>query len=289
MKAITNIIFLFAIILAFTNCSGDDDLNMRGAIGEPQSDEQNTGDANDPNDTSNDSESGIVAEFDDTYAGIAGLPKGVEEYYDGDLIHREQYYYNPDGNLQKVLTHYQGGSGEDNYIYDSDGKLIKQGNAGLNYTFKWANGRITEADIDNPGAFGYGRAKIYYTYDAQSKIIEKNERYLDYDSEWKALYTYFGDGNLKSIEYYYQEGNGKFILYQVNNFTGYTDAINLFLEVWIIPGQSVQHNFPISKQITSTTEYGSETIYETYEYEYDAEGRVIAKTFGTTKLVYAYY
>ena len=247
MKAITNIIFLFAIILAFTNCSGDDDLNMRGAIGEPQSDEQNTGDANDPNDTSNDSESGIVAEFDDTYAGIAGLPKGVEEYYDGDLIHREQYYYNPDGNLQKVLTHYQGGSNEDNYIYDSDGKLIKQGNPGWNYTFKWANGRITEADIDNP--VWYGKGKINYFYNEKGLVHASKVHFSSWGFAWENHYNYHEDGNLKSIENYGYNERNQFILSSVTDFNDYTETENLFFEVTIIPGQRIQQFFPASKEV----------------------------------------
>ena len=281
MKIKITPIVLLTVFLFLVSCSGDDDSphpiqSMDPEVGNeaPEMPDQ------DP---------GVIADFDEEVVGIHGFPKGIEEYHDGNLVRREQYYFTPDGKLDKVVYHLPDYSSEDNYFYDSEGRLINQKNDSWKYKFYWENGRIIKADIDNP--IWYGSGKIYYAYDDEGLLISAKSQWdAGSDGNFKTVYTYFENRNLKSIEHYADsEGNENYSPFQITRFNSYTDANNLFYEVTIIPGQIVQQHFPVSKETEYLTALYSEIHTETYEYEFDIEGRVIAKIFGGIKIVYLYY
>lgn len=218
-----------------------------------------------------------------------GFSQRIKKYQNDIEHYRAQYYYRSDGNLQIVEYSYpQSGSQifTNTYHYDTEGKLIKLDGHDV-YNFYWDKNRIVEADKYN--GMWYGRSKILYTYNPEGQIIQRTENNLDFGFSEKIIYSYFKDGNLKTIEQYgdYYE-SGVWILYFVTNFEGYNEDKNLFLELEIIPGQIAQHQFPSSmsyKHLTSS-DYD---IYETYQYKYDTEGRVIEKISGSNKVIYEYY
>ena len=279
MKSGSILVFLIMVSLILANCSDDNDIyEYETSEVEPQEDEPST------------------SENDDLDI-FSGFPEAIEEYQDGDLVHREYYYYNADGNLHKVkydiihgyeIIYGYDSETKDIYNYDNEGKLINfRSFDDLNINFHWDNGHIAEADVDTPGTFGYGRAKIYYTYDNKNRITESITHYQN-GQDLKTIYTYYEDGNVKSIEYYRNIEIGmNFEPFYSTTYDGYTEDQNLFFEVTIIPGQSIQQRFPTSVTTKHYDGSGPDT-YESYEYEYDAAGRVIARISGSNKVVYLY-
>lgn len=220
---------------------------------------------------------------------LPGFPKSIKKFQNGNLHYWAQYYYSPDGNLLKVNYTYPESGPEifaNTYHYNTEGKLMKLEGHDV-YNFHWNKNRIFEADKYN--GMWSGRSKIFYEYNPEGQLIQKTENNLDFSYSEKIIYSYFEDGNLKTIEQYgdYNE-SGVFKLYSVTNFDGYNEDENLFLEFEIIPGQIVQHQFPSSMNYKHLTESGYD-YNETYNYKYDTKGRVIEKIFGSNKIVYQYY
>ena len=265
--------------IAISNCSGDDDFIKSRFSLYPEVGNDSTDVYDDP---------GEVEDFDDDVVGIQGYAKGFEISQDGNPVYREQYYYDPVGKLLKVKYLHPGSSVDSDFYYDGEGKLINQGNDSWNYKFYWENGRIIKADVNNPA--WYGRGRVDYTYDDQGLLTTSKTQFENSDWYWSTNYTYFEDGNIKAIEEYSSDvEKEELILYQATSFNGYTEAKNPFYEVTIIPGQIVQKNFPFSKKTIYPESPDYETYHESYEYEYDTDGRVTAKIFGNTKVVYLYY
>lgn len=267
MKTIHLHIFFLTVSLFFLSCSSDNEIFDSKIVNEDSQEK--------------DQPNGAVV--------IPGLPQSIKKYQDGNLYYRAQYYYRPDGKLLKVNYSHPEASSEiftDTYHYNTEGKLISM-EGHDDYNFYWDKNRIVEADKYN--AMWYGRSKIYYEYNPKGQLIQRTENYLDFLFQEKTIYTYFENGNLKTIEQFgdYND-SGQFTLYSVTNFEGYIEDKNLFLELEIIPGQIVQHQFPSSMNYKHLTETGYERE-ETYTYKYDADGRVIEKIFGSNKVVYQYY
>ena len=265
MKSSITFTLLCITALILTNCSDDNEI----IVSEDQQE-----------DTTNAS---------DNHTDIfAGLPKSIEEYWDGSLINRETYYYTSEGNLHSVKYLFGYYETEDKYYYDGNGNLIKfEQVEGSEYTFNWENGRITEADVSSRGS--NGKSKIYYTYNSQG-LLTASILYLFNQNEpaEKTVYTYFEDGNLRSMEQYISiEGSAYFELFCAITFDGYTQDPNLFFEFTIIPGKSVQHHFPTATKIKYPNDPDLDR-YESYKYQYDSEGRVAARIAGNTKVVYVY-
>ena len=278
-KIIFTLILAVSIILA--NCSSDDDFSPPVEPVDPE-----VGNGSPQN---QDMAPGELANFDDDVIGIPGYPKGIEVLSGGIPAYRIQYFYNPDGKLLKFRTLNTGNSFETDYYYDNDGKLISLGDGYMKQNFYWENGRISYAFIDNPEWYGQ-RKRIDYTYDDQGLLTTSKTQFEDSDWHWSTNYTYFEDGNIKSIEKYsFDSERQELILTSSTSFNGYIEAKNLFHEVTIIPGQSVQQNFPTGKKIVHSESSEIDTYEESYVYKYDTHGRVTAKIFGGTKVVYLYY
>ena len=219
---------------------------------------------------------------------LPGYPRSIKKYQNGELHYWAQYYYRPDGNLFKVKYKYTKSNSEiftDTYHYNSEGKLVKVDGHDV-YDFHWDNNRIVEADKYN--SMWHGRSKIFYEYNPEGQLIQKTENHLDFFYSEKIIYSYFEDGNLKTIAEFGSNESGILTQFFVTNFDGYNQDKNLFLELEIIPGQIVQHQFPSSMSFKHLTATGYD-ISETYEYKYDTQGRVIEKISGRNKVVYDYY
>ncbi|MCM8568583.1 hypothetical protein NE848_04285 [Gramella jeungdoensis] len=273
MKTIITFILLLAVSLNLTGCSSDDEILVPVIAKEDSQDDD------------------VPAEPLPNFEAveIPGFPKSIHYYFNGNLYYWLKYYYRSDGNLLKVNYGHPEHSSEiftDTYHYNTEGKLIKLEGHDV-YNFHWDEDRIVGADKYN--ALWFGRSKIFYEYNSEGQIIQKTENNLDFFEREKIIYTYFEDGNLMKIEQYgdYHE-SGVFTLYFVTSFVGYKDDSNEFLEFVIIPGQRVQRHFPASMEFKHLTESGYDR-YETYRYNYDAEGRVVEKIFGDYKVVYEYY
>ncbi len=273
MKTIQSQLLFLTVSLIFISCSSDNEiLDLETVIKIPQD-----------NDIPMESSPEIGA------VEIQGAPKSLKKYQNGNLYYWAQYYYRFDGNLIKVnYSHPEAGPEiyTDTYQYNTEGKLTKLIGHDV-YNFYWEKDRIIEADKYN--GMWNGRSKISYTYNPEGQLIQKTENNLDFSYHEKTIYSYFKDGNLKTIEQFgdYNQ-SGVFELYFITNFEGYTGDENLFLELEIIPGQIVQHLFPSFMNFKHLTESGYD-ISETYNYKYDTEGRVIEKIFGSSKVVYQYY
>lgn len=220
---------------------------------------------------------------------LPGFPKSIKKYQNGRLHFWVKYYYRADGNLLNVHYSYPQSSYEiftDTYHYNTEGKMVKL-DGHDSYTFYWHEQQIVEADRYN--AMWTGRSKIFYEYNTEGQLIQKTEKNLDFFEREKTIYTYLEDGNLKTIEQFgdYTQ-SGVYELYFVTNFDGYKGDKNLFLEFTIIPGQTVQHQFPSSMNFKHLTELGDDRN-ENYNYKYDSEGRVVEKIYGSNKVVYQYY
>ena len=273
MKTIITHFLFLTVSLLFINCSSDNE------IFDPDTVTPNSQDRDIPTELLHDN--GAIE--------IPGFPKNIKKYENGNLYYWAQYYYRPDGNLLKVNYSYPESSAEifaDIYHYNTEGKLIKLDGHNV-YNFNWDKERIVEADRYN--RMWSGRSKILYEYNAKGQLIQKTENNLDFFYSEKIIYSYFEDGNLKTIEQYGDDsGSEVFKLYFVTNFEGYNEDRNLFLELEIIPGHIVQHQFPSSMIYKHLTETGYDRE-ETYTYAYDTKGRVIEKIFGSNKVVYQYY
>lgn len=273
MKTIVKHFLFLTVSLIFINCSIDNEIIEPDAL------------------TPNSEDSDIPMELlsDNGALEIPGFPMNIKKYQNGDLYYWAHYSYRPDGNLLKVSYSHKGSSSEiftNTYHYDTQGKLIKLDGHDV-YNFYWDDERIVEADRYN--GMWSGRSKIFYGYNTKGQLIQKLENNLDFLYSEKIIYTYFEDGNLKTIEQYADDSeSGVIKLYSVTTFEGYNADRNLFLELEIIPGQSVQHQFPTAMDFKHHTD-SSYNISETYEYKYDSEGRVIEKIFGNNKVVYQYY
>lgn len=273
MKTIIFFFLLLAVSLIFTSCSGDDEILIPLPVNENLQDEDQP-----------------VPPLPDVEAvGIPGFPKTIEYYYYDELTYWVQYYYSPDGKLLKVNYSYPDYSSEiltETYHYNDEGRIT--GLEGENvYTFHWENDRIVGADKYN--AMWSGSSKIFYKYNSQGRIIEKAENNLDFLYSEKTLYTYFDEGNLESVEQYGDYyGDGEFTRYYLTTYPAYTENVNLFYELVIIPGQNVQQQFPASMILKSFTEVGYDR-QEIYRYKYDAQKRVVEKAFEGTKVIYQYY
>lgn len=260
------------VSIFFTSCSSEDESLDFKIIKENQQDE------NIPVESPN---SGPVE--------IPGFPKRIKKYQNDSLKYWAQYFYKSDGNLLKINYSYPESGTErftDSYLYNSEGKLIKL-NGHDEYTFYWDNDRIVAADKYN--GMWYGNSKIFYDYNSKGQLIQKTENNIDFSFSDRTIYSYFEDGNIKTIEQYGDSnGSGDFTLYLVTSFDNYKGDRNLFLEFTIIPGHSVQNQFPGSMSFKHLISSGYDS-YETYEYVYDSEGRVVEKLYGKNKIVYEYY
>jgi hypothetical protein len=265
----TNYLFLIAFLIIIS-CSTD------GEIHEALNDAQ---DRNLPDEPF----------FDEKIIELKGLPKRIQKYENGNLHYRAQYFYRPDGALQRVEYSYPKSGSEiftNTYYYDTEGKLIKLDGHDV-YKFHWDKERIVE--VDGYNGMWSGRSKISFTYNAKGQIIQRLDYNLDFFDRGKTIYSYFNDGNLKTIEQYGGTNeNGAWILHFITNFDGYNQDKNLFLELEIIPGRNAQHQFPTSMSFKHITATGYD-IEETYTYKYDSEGRVIQKISGSNKIIYQYY
>ncbi|TVZ59725.1 hypothetical protein NA63_2261 [Flavobacteriaceae bacterium MAR_2010_105] len=221
---------------------------------------------------------------------IAGLPKMLKKISDGNLIFWAQYYYRPDGQLLKMKYRYINPESTtiyaDTYHYDSDGRLIKL-DGHDSYDFYWDQGRIVKAHRYN--GMWYGNSDIFYEYNNEGLPIEKLEINTDFNFKEKLHYTYFENGDLKSIvQYGDYDGSGVFINYMETNYTRYNGDINLFPELQIIPGKNGQKHFPSTMELIYTVATGYD-LHETYTYKHDTFGRVIQKQSGSNKILYEYY
>lgn len=278
MKTILTRHLFLAVCLIFINCSSDDEiLSPRPVIPD-----------------STDSQDIPVEPLpDDTALIIPGLPKIIKKYENDKLYYWAQYFYSADGNILKIKYRHPASGSEiftEIYKYDSDGKMIAL-ERGDTYYFYWEQDRIVAAETYN--AVWYGKIKISYEYNTRGQIIQKIENYTDISAftNNKTIYSYFEDGNLKTIQYYWQEDkNTAYQYYAVRSFEGYNGNINLFLETEfeIIPGQNAQLQFPAHMKSENFNDPAS-IISENYEYKYDNEGRVIEKKFNNKRVVYQYY
>lgn len=273
MKTNIQRILLLAVFSLFMSCSSDDEIPGPGSVYSDPPDSPGTYVPVEP----------IP---DSTALEMVGFPKVMKKYQDGKLYEWTQYFYRPDGKILKINYNYpQDGPDLTTHIYqyDDDGKLIGFDNY---YKFYWDQEHIVKAELNDGWS---GRIKIYYEYNTEGQIIQKIEDYIDYSFSQKSIYSYFGDGNLKTIEDYWQEDeNDEYKLYLVTTFEGYNESSNMFLEIVIIPGKIVQYHFPASMKFENVTD-SNYNSFETYNYQYDSEGRVIEKTFGDNRFVYEYY
>ena len=218
-----------------------------------------------------------------------GYPKMIKKFENGILSYWAQYYYKPDGNLLKVNYSYPSSTSEifsNVYQYNDEGKIVKMVGWDV-FDYYWENGRIIKVEAYN-GAW-YGRYDIFYNYNDLGQINQKLEVYYGTTptSSQKFNYTYFNDGNLKSIEGYWDgNGSGIYQSYSETYFTGYIETRNLFLDLEIIPGQSELNQFPNSREFR----FGNESFTRiNYIYKFDTLGRVIEQRNGNNRLVYEYY
>ena len=220
---------------------------------------------------------------------LTGFPKTIKKFENGILKYWAQYYYRPDGNLIKVNYGYDYPKSESDeltnaYQYDSEGKMVKYFGNNNEYNFYWDNGRIIWADVYN--LLWPVENNIFYEYNDQGQIIQKKENHdvtdTGYSHSTFTKYSYYENGNLKLIEYYsWNRELGAYGWTGITTFDGYNKDENLFFEEEIIPGQHVQHQFPTSK---TKGDY-----METYYYEYDTNGKVMAKAYANNKVTYDYY
>ena len=274
MKTIINYLVCLAGSLIFMNCSGDD--GVSGTVI--------------PNPNSEDIDLPVQeTPVNENAIEIKGFPRFIKKYQYGSLEYWAQYYYNTDGNVIQVIYGYSendGGTHSDTYEYNDEGKLINLHGYDV-YHFYWDNERIVAADKYNSMWFGHSR--ILYEYNTEGHLIQKTENYLDFQFSDRTTYSYFEDGNLKTIEQSYKDvDTDDFEAAFVTTINGYTEDQNLFPELTIIPGQRVQFQFPTSIDFKHVLSSDSDRL-ENYRYEYDAEGRVIEKISGYSKVIYQYY
>ncbi|MFC4722177.1 hypothetical protein ACFO5O_07585 [Geojedonia litorea] len=280
MKAVSKLFFSLSISLILTNCSKDD---LPSEIETPNVQDNNTSISVTPQ-TPMESLASIGA------VAITGYPKKIIKFSNGRIDSWAHYYFRSDGNLLKVNYGYSSTSSifSNYYYYDNEGKIVRL-EGWDEFDFYWENGRIIM--VKGYNAAWHGRYDMFYDYNDQGQVIQKLVKYHDTTpiSLQKLNFTYFIDGNLKSIEDYgdYNE-SGVFELYTTTNFDNYITSRNLFMDLEIIPGQSELHQFPGSKEFKHFTSSGYD-FYETYVYKYDSSGRVIERTNGNTKIVYEYY
>ncbi|GLU44583.1 hypothetical protein [Allomuricauda sp. NBRC 101325] len=280
MKTIATIFVSLVVSITFINCSSDDP-DQSLIINEQNSkdnDQPVTGEMP-PHSTPE----GTVA--------LKGFPKSVQYYYIGILQRWEQYYFRSDGKLLMVHTGYPGSGSEiitDIYQYNENNQLT--GLDGYDeYSFQWENNIIVGASTNNVA--WHGRIEFKYEYNTDGQIIQQTFDYLDTTppSSGKITYTYFDDGNLKTMEHYWRDDlSENYSLSNITQFDGYKGDNNLFFELTIIPGQSAQLQFPSTSDYKQLTSSGYDR-HETYQYVYDIVGRVVEKLFGDDKVVYQYY
>ena len=275
MKTFKNLFLSLSVSLFITSCSSDNE-SFQSVTEIPKPEEIFT-----PMESL--TEIGAVA--------ILGYPKTIKKFNNGILSYWAQYYFRPDGNILKVNYGHSSSTSEifsNVYHYDAEGKLVKLVDWDV-FDFYWDNGKIIKVEAYN-GAW-YGRYDLFYDYNDQGQIIQKLIVYYGTTpvSTQKLSYTYFNNGNIKSIEDYGDyNGTGVFELYSITNFSDYIEPRNLFLELEIIPGQSELNQFPGVMSIEYQQQTGFD-FYSTYNYKYDTYGRVIEQLYGNNKIVYDYY
>ncbi|TRZ42389.1 hypothetical protein D3A96_12065 [Robertkochia marina] len=279
-----------ALILSIVlcNCSiQDDDILANGQDQYPgdqwEYDEYPTG-GEEPSDSVPDQDS-----TDNNYPELKGYPKHLKQYQNGILEFEAIYYFRADGQIAKIKYGYpnaSSGTFTDEFHYDAAGRLVKLEGWDV-YNFYWTNGQITKASLYN--AAWYGTINIYYEYNDKGQITARTDDYVDASFMSKYTYSYYEDGNLKTIEEHGKINNsGEMMKLTSKSFEGYTEYQNSFLEFVIIPGKIVQEHFPL-KMEHKNFQSPSTDYSENYQYTYDTEGKVIAKETTGQKVVYEYY
>ena len=280
MRTIIPFILILAFPSLFISCASDDEFPGRPENFNPVTDDYQP---------TNPGETLVDPKPPSGAYDLPGFPKTLKKYENGNLNFWANYYYSPDGNLMQVNYGYGNTSNEifsNIYHYSGEGKLRKLEGHDV-YDYYWEKDQIVEADRYN--GMWSGRSKIYFQYNNEGQIVQRLEINIDFNYSEKIIYTYFEDGNLKSIEQYGDNNNsGRFIKYFVTTYSGYTKNKNLFIELEIIPGLAMLQDFPTAMDFKHLTETGYNQN-ETYEYKFDAEGRVIQRKFGNNKIDYQYY
>ena len=164
---------------------------------------------------------GILFQKNYEYDEYNRLSKRHVIYVDADYSrqHTEEYYYNKDGNVERIVRGIRNECGLE-YTYDSFGRLstqVKKGSSFLTTQYEYANlntyfstiitktttnGEITSYGYDNVGniesiTLPTGE-KITYTYDNTSQLIREDNEPLGVSYK----YNYDSAGNLTSVEEY---------------------------------------------------------------------------------------
>lgn len=220
-----------------------------------------------------------------------GLPTQVVTSNGGDIPYActNDYTYDANGNLIKMVFTNDYYTATTNYTYDANGNLIKMVDASsdgddyiCDYTYD-ANGNLIKMVETYYDDF---TSTISYIYDANGNLIKSVQSDSDNDT-YTTEYTYDTNGNLikesggntSSTEYTY-DANGNLIQKAKNNsFLGSTTTYNydingnLFKEVYIYNGNTYtteyiyDANGSLIKEVYTTSNGYSETTQFEYEYK----------------------
>lgn len=225
---------------------------------------------------------------------LFGMAKGYS-IGAGSWGYKREYQYNVDGKLSKILWERNTPShlaGTYTYEYDASGNLVRMVESDFTETYyTWENGRIVKEE-----SFKDGIVKKYtlYGYDQAGNIGEAAVHYRQPDGALKLsllmVYLHRQDGNIyKQLTYSPMEGSEEYILLSTKTFEDYSNKVNPFSMVEILPNQNTQPNLPLSYRVE---ENGFDIIYQ-FRYEFDATGkptkRIATSSIGTEVVTYEYY
>jgi len=213
----------------------------------------------------------------------------------GSWGYKRVYVYNEAGQVSKILweshTPYLT-QGSYTYEYDASGQVVKMTDEINTITlYTWAGGRI-----DKEESFRDGILKNYtqYAYDPAGNVGASSVHYRQPNGEMKQsfhfIYLYRTDGNIyKQLLYVPVEGSSEYQLISTKTFDNYSNHVNPFTMVDILPNKKTQPNLPLSYRVE---EHGTNILYQ-FSYEFDAEGKPTKRTAssqqGSEVTSYQYY
>lgn len=216
----------------------------------------------------------ITHQFLITDDELAGMRKSFETVAGNGWSNKNQYEYDEQGRLAKVVWQQNTLTGSNTYQYDPTGKLVSMTSSDHSVTeyLYDTEGRIIRDEKRKEGVLNQYNI---YSYDAAGNVGEAAVHYRQPNGELVLstvfVYLYYTDGNLyKRMVYIPQNESQELEQVSEETFSGYLEKENQFPVYEIVPGLPTQVTLPSSYQYNTG---GSELTY-TFGYEYDDAGRM---------------
>lgn len=214
----------------------------------------------------------------------------------GGWSSKKTYEYDETGRINKV--HWVTETpflrqGTDTYYYDASGQVERINRySGRDDYYYYENGRIIRSETIQDGVL---KSYSEYDYDPAGNVgaqalYHRNPYTGEMAQSYIFIYLYFNDGNIyKQLTYLPASGAEEPELHSTRTYDNYTDTLNPFPMIEILPNAVAQKHLPGTFRIE---ENGVDLQYR-LSYEFDENGvlvkRVTTGPGGTEATVYEYY